>query len=181
MIILPQSIAGVFLIRTQPSVDERGFFARVYSDDELSEQGIPPLCSQISLSRNSSAHTLRGLHFQRAPHAETKLVRCVVGSIYDVVVDLREGSPMFGRWLSVVLSRDNLDGLVVPEGCAHGFMTLEPATDVLYQMSTPFVAEAAAGIRWDDPALAIVWPHQPAVISERDRALPTLNEVAAFG
>lgn len=105
----------------------------------------------------------------------------MVGSIFDVVVDLREGSPTFGHWLSAVLSRDNLDALVIPEGCAHGFMTLDPDTDVLYQISTPFVPSAAAGIRWDDPGLGITWPEAPLVISDRDRALPTIAEVAAFG
>lgn len=181
MIVLHQPIAGVLLVRSEPLMDERGFFTRVYAVDELAEHGVPPLCSQISLSHNGSARTLRGLHYQQAPHAETKLVRCVAGSIFDVVVDLRDRSPTRGRWLSFVLSRDNLDALVIPEGCAHGFMTLEPDTDVLYQISTPFVPAAAAGIRWDDPGLGIAWPQQPLTISDRDRALPTMDEVPAIG
>jgi dTDP-4-dehydrorhamnose 3,5-epimerase len=179
VIVLPQRIPGVALVRAEPNVDARGFFVRLYSADELVAQGIPELCSQISLSHNTSTHTLRGLHYQREPHAEVKLVRCVAGAIFDVVVDMREASPTFGESLSVVLTRESLEGLIVPEGGAHGFLTLEPDTDILYQMSTRFVPGAAAGIRWDDPALGIAWPQAPAVISDGDRALPTLAEALA--
>ena len=153
--------------------DERGFFARAWCRDEFADHGLVPELSQSSISRNSRAGTLRGMHFQTAPNEEAKLVRCTAGAIFDVIVDLRPDSPTYTEWVGVELEAERGDALYVPKGFAHGFQTLVDETDVLYMISNPYVPEAASGVRWDDPAFAIQWP--PAAIrtiSERDRAWP---------
>ena len=169
---LPQAIAGVFVVEAQPHSDERGSFARIYCIDEFAKAGIEFDSPQINLSTNAKRHTLRGLHFQDPPFAEAKFVRAVRGRAFDVVVDLRKGSPTENRWLSVELDSRRLNGVFVPEGCAHGFLTLEDDTDILYQMGRVFVAGHDRGVRWNDPAFAIAWPAAPAVISARDASYP---------
>jgi dTDP-4-dehydrorhamnose 3,5-epimerase len=167
-------IPGVVVVELEEHVDERGSFARIWCRDEMSAAGLASELAQCSLSRNHRAGTLRGLHFQHAPHQEAKLVRCTRGAIFDVAVDLRRGSPTRGRWVGVDLDPDSGRALYVPEGCAHGFQTLVDDTDVAYMISSPYAPDAAAGVRWDDPLLAIAWPEPPAerTISERDRSLP---------
>jgi dTDP-4-dehydrorhamnose 3,5-epimerase len=171
----PTELAGVMRISLQPIADPRGFFARLHASDEFAAAGAPFVPVQTSLSRNDTAHTLRGMHFQAPPHAEGKLVRVVRGGLYDVVVDLRRDSPSFKRWIAATLTADNGEALLIPAGCAHGFLTLEDATDVLYQIDRPYEPGHARGLRYDDPALAIAWPAAPRVIAPADLAWPALQ------
>jgi dTDP-4-dehydrorhamnose 3,5-epimerase len=166
------AIAGVVVVDIEPHADERGAFARLQCPDEFAAAGHPFAPVQTSLSRNPQAGTLRGMHYQPAPHAETKLVRAVRGRIFDVALDLRPQSPTWRHWTSAELSAQNGRALLVPEGVAHGFLTLEPDTDVLYQISPAFQQGHEAGVRWDDPAFAIDWPASPLLISERDLGYP---------
>ena len=171
-------LAGVWVVGPEPVHDERGSFARTFCEDEFRDHGIDPHVAQCSLSHNSKAGTLRGLHLQAEPHGETKMVRCTRGEIFDVAVDLRATSPTFGRHHSVHLSDENGLAILMPPGVAHGFVTLVDDCDVWYQMSVAHIPGAAAGVRWDDPDLAIAWPVQcvPALtISERDQQLPLLR------
>jgi dTDP-4-dehydrorhamnose 3,5-epimerase len=166
-------IAGAHLVELEPHDDERGFFARLWGREEFAALGLNGDLAQVSVSRSTRAGTLRGLHFQRAPHEEVKLVRCTSGSIFDVIVDLRPASPTYRSWHGVELDAVRASALYVPEGCAHGFQTLTDDADVLYLISHPYVPEAAAGVRWDDPGFAIAWPEAEArTISARDRAWP---------
>jgi len=169
-------LPGVLRVSQERIVDARGFFARLHSPDEFAAAGAPFAPVQTSLSRNDAAFTLRGLHFQAPPHAEAKLVRVTRGAIYDVVVDLRRDSPQFKRWIGATLSADNGEALLIPAGCAHGFLTLEDATDVLYQIDRAYVPGHAQGLRYDDPALGIVWPASPRVVSAADLAWPALAD-----
>jgi len=164
----PTGIAGVVVVDIEPVSDDRGFFARLHCAEDFAAAGHPFAPAQTSLSRNMAAHTLRGLHYQAAPRAEVKLVRVVRGRIFDVSVDLRPGSPTYLRWVGYDLSAETGRAMLVPEGVAHGFLTLEPQTDVLYQISPAFTPGHDRGVRWDDPAFGIVWPAAPAVISPRD-------------
>jgi dTDP-4-dehydrorhamnose 3,5-epimerase len=172
---LRTALAGVVVVEAEPHRDERGFFARIYDPRAFAEAGLSFTPTQVNLSRNTVRHTLRGLHYQAEPHAEAKLVRVTRGSAFDVIVDLREGSASFRRWLCVELDAQSARAVFIPEGCAHGFLTLEPETDMLYQMGRDFVPGHAAGLRWDDPALAIAWPADPAVISPADASWPFLQ------
>jgi dTDP-4-dehydrorhamnose 3,5-epimerase len=165
-------LPGVVVVDIEPHGDDRGLFARLQCPDEFAAARIPFAPAQTSLSRNPTAGTLRGLHYQPAPFAEAKLVRAVRGRMFDVAVDLRPGSPTFRRWVGEELSADNARALFVPEGVAHGFLTLEPDTDVLYQISPKFAPGHEAGARWDDPAFGIAWPAKPQLISERDATYP---------
>ena len=164
------ALPGVWDIDIEPQVDERGFFARSWCRKEFESKGLNPVVAQCSVSFNPRKGTLRGLHYQDAPHRETKVVRCTQGSIYDVVVDLRPNSPTSTRWMVSTLSSANHRMVYVPEGCGHGFLTLQDETEVYYQMSEFFYTESARGVRWDDPRFQIEWPSRPAVISERDRS-----------
>lgn len=168
-------LPGVFVLEPDPIADERGFFARTFDRDDFIARGLPAEFVQWSTSYNRRAGTLRGLHYQRAPHAETKLVRCIAGSIFDVVVDLRPTSPTYRRWMAETLSAGNRHALYIPEGCAHGFLTLEEHAEVQYFISEPYRPESAAGVRWDDPALGIAWPKPVQVISGRDAGYPDLE------
>ena len=159
-------------IHLEPKSDERGFFARAWCREEFRAQGLNDTLVQCNVSFNRRKGTLRGLHYQMAPFAETKLVRCTRGAIYDVVVDLRPQSPTFKDWTSTVLSAENRLSLYIPEGCAHGFLTLEDEAEIFYQMSEVYDAASARGVRWDDPAFRIDWPDRVNVISERDRSYP---------
>lgn len=165
-------IPGVVLVEVEPLTDERGAFARLHCPGEFAAAGHPFTPAQTSLSRNPRRRTLRGLHFQPAPHAEVKLVRCVRGRVFDVAVDLRSESPAHRRWTGFELSAENARALLIPEGVAHGFLTLEDGSDVLYQIAPKFEPGHEAGVRWDDPAFAIAWPERPALLSPRDATYP---------
>ena len=160
----------------EPISDERGFFARSWSAEEFRAHGLNPALVEISVSFNELAGTLRGMHYQVAPHEEAKLVRCTKGSVFDVVLDLRPASVTFRQSAGIELTDANRKALYVPAGCAHGFMTLVAGTEVLYQISSRYVPEAAAGVRWDDPAFAIQWPAAPSRVSPRDREFPGFEE-----
>jgi dTDP-4-dehydrorhamnose 3,5-epimerase len=165
-------IPGAWRIDADRHDDERGYFARIWTAQELGAHGIAFKSAETSLSFNARERTLRGLHYQAAPDEEAKLVTCASGRVWDVVVDLRVGSPTFKAWHGQELDAREPVTIYVPRGCAHGFMTLTAGTMLLYEISAPYVASSSRGVRWDDPALAIEWPAEPAVISERDRTFP---------
>lgn len=167
-------LAGLWLVEPEPLRDERGFFARTWCEREFREHGLDSRLVQCNISFNQKRGTLRGMHYQVAPYEETKLVSCTQGSIYDVAVDLRPGSVTFRQWVGIVLSVENRRMLYIPAGFAHGFITLEDQSTVFYQMSEFYHAEAARGVRWNDPALGIEWPIPVAVISDKDRSYPDL-------
>jgi dTDP-4-dehydrorhamnose 3,5-epimerase len=169
------SLPGVFAIDLEPFEDARGTFARTFCVDEFAEHGLETRVVQCSTSTNHKRATLRGMHLQRSPHVETKLVRCTRGSAFDVVVDLRTESPTFGQWLGVELRASSRTEIYVPQRCAHGFLTLEENTQIDYLISAVYSPEASIGFRWDDPGVAIEWPFVPEVLSERDRSLPVLD------
>jgi dTDP-4-dehydrorhamnose 3,5-epimerase len=175
------SIAGVFELEPEPAEDERGLFARIYSRAEFEERGLSFTVEQASVSFNARAGTLRGMHLQVPPHEEAKLVRCVAGSVHDVVVDLRVGSPTQFQWLEIGLTAARRNALYIPAGLAHGFLTLEDRSELDYLISAPYVPEAAAGVRWDDPAIGIAWPSEPTVISERDKSFGDVDVEAVRG
>jgi dTDP-4-dehydrorhamnose 3,5-epimerase len=171
------NLAGVVEVNPEPKLDERGFFARTWCRQEFEENGLNPSLEQCNLSFNTRKGTLRGMHYQTAPYAEAKLVRCTRGAIYDVAIDLRPDSRTFRKWTALVLTADKRNMLYVPEGCAHGFLTLEAGSEVSYQMSQIYNADAARGVRWNDPAFEVVWPQEAQVISERDRSYPDFKIV----
>lgn len=175
----PTRLPDARLVEPEPAADERGFFARTFCAGEFAAQGLPTVFVQHNTSGNARRGTLRGLHFQRPPHAEAKVVTCLKGAIYDVIVDLRPASPTFGRWQGFELTAGNRRSLYVPEGFAHGFQTLADDTEVGYLMTAFYVPEAAAGYRWNDPLLAIAWPLAPTVLSEKDRTWPPFTGAAA--
>jgi dTDP-4-dehydrorhamnose 3,5-epimerase len=161
-------LPGAYEILLEPHCDERGFFARSWCQREFAERGLNPRLVQCNISFNAHKGTLRGMHYQAAPHAEAKLVRCTRGSIYDVIIDLRADSPTYKKWVAITLTAHNRRMLYIPEGCAHGFITLEDDTEVFYQMSEFYEPQSARGVRWNDPAFGIPWPVEVEVISERD-------------
>lgn len=165
-------ISGVFAVELEPIADERGFFARTYCPDEFAAAGIGFKPVQTSLSRNTQKHTLRGMHYQDSPHAEAKLIHVTRGAIYEVVVDVRPDSATYGKWVSLELEERSGRGVFVPEGCAHGFLTLAADTDILYQIGRMYEPGHAKGYRWDDPRLNIAWPAAPEIVSAADRAWP---------
>ena len=175
MVFHETKIAGVFEIRMEPRFDERGFFARTWCRDEFRLHGLNPRLEQCNLSFNARQGTLRGLHYQVAPYAEAKLIRCTSGAIYDVVVDLRPDSSTFKDWLGFGLTAGNRLMVYVPEGCAHGFLTLEPESEVFYQMSETYNENSARGVRWNDPAFRIIWPQNVEVLSPRDQSYPDFD------
>lgn len=166
------SLTGAFLVEMNRLGDERGFFARSFCKEEFTNHDLCAEFVQCNLSFNEHANTLRGMHFQREPFGEAKLVRCTAGAIHDVIVDLRRGSPHFCRWFGVELNDENRTALYIPPGFAHGFVTLTPRAEVFYQMSEYFRPEHSSGVRWDDRAFGIVWPVTNPVISERDASFP---------
>jgi dTDP-4-dehydrorhamnose 3,5-epimerase len=166
----PAPIPGAFVIGAEPVEDERGFFARTFCREEFLRRGLDPCVAQCGISFNTQRGTLRGMHLQAPPHAEAKLVRCTRGAVYDVILDLRDGTPAFGSWWAVELTPASCHLLYVPEGVAQGFQTLEPDTEVSYQLSRPYAPEAATGVRWDDPAFGIAWPLEVTAMSPEDRA-----------
>lgn len=172
MIFQETSVAGVFEIHLEPHMDERGLFARTWCRHEFEQASLNPDLAQCSISYSPHKHTLRGMHYQMAPYEEAKLVRCTRGAIYDVVVDLRPQSSTFKQWVGVTLTAEDRNMMYIPESCAHGLLTLEDDCEVFYQISGLYCADAARGVRWDDPAFGITWPAQPQLISERDRTYP---------
>ncbi|HEX3159055.1 MAG TPA: dTDP-4-dehydrorhamnose 3,5-epimerase [Gemmatimonadaceae bacterium] len=165
-------IPGAFIVDIEPRRDERGFFARSWCRDEFRAAGLEADLAQCSISYNATRGTLRGMHYQAAPHGEAKLVRCTAGAIHDVIVDLRPGSPTFCQWVATELTASSHRMLYVPDGLAHGFQTLEDGSEVFYQMSVPYHASSARGVRWNDPAFDIAWPLAHPLLSERDRSYP---------
>ena len=176
---VPAPLDGVFVIEPDILQDERGFFARSFCHKEFEALGLNTAVVQCNISFNAKRGTLRGLHFQANPHEEAKLVRCTRGAIWDVVVDLREGSTTLNRWFAVELSSDNHHAMYVPTGFAHGFQTLVDNSEVLYQMSEFYHPESAFGLRWDDPAIGVKWPIPDPIASSRDQAYPLLRRVAS--
>jgi dTDP-4-dehydrorhamnose 3,5-epimerase len=166
------ALKGAYIINPECVEDERGYFARTFCRREFSERGLNPDLVQCNISFNRNRGTLRGMHYQAPPCAEAKLVRCTRGAVYDVIIDLRPGSPTYRGWVGVTLDASSPRTLYVPEGLAHGFLTLRDDTEVFYQMSEFFSAEQARGVRWDDPAFGVAWPDAPRVISQKDRDYP---------
>jgi len=171
------ALRGAWLVEPEPLGDERGLFARSFCAREFGERGLETHWVQGNVTFTALRGTVRGLHWQAAPHEEAKLVRCTAGAVFDVVVDLRPGSPTRWRWQAFELSSRNRRQLYIPQGFAHGLQTLEPDTELSYLMSAYYVAAAKRGLRWDDPGLAIDWPLPAALVGEADRVLPTLDEL----
>jgi dTDP-4-dehydrorhamnose 3,5-epimerase len=172
MIFTETKLAGAFVIELERLVDMRGFFATNWSEREFGARGLVPRFVESNLSCSNKRGTLRGMHYQAQPNGQVKLVRCTMGSIFDVIIDLRPGSPTFKQWVSVELTAENRRMLYVPIDFAHGFQTLEDNTEVTYQMSSPYHPESSRGVRWNDPAFGIPWPEAERVIIARDREYP---------
>ena len=175
MIFRETPLPGAFVVEVDPRQDERGLVARTFDVDAFAERGLEFQPVQASTSYNERRGTLRGMHFQAAPHEESKLVRCTRGAVFDAIVDLRRDSPSYCSWHGVELSAENRRALFVPKGFAHGFQTLEDGCELLYMMDVRYAAEAARGVRFDDPAFGIEWPLEELVISERDRSWEDLR------
>jgi len=178
MIFTETKLNGAFIIEPERLEDERGFFARTWCQREFAAHGLSPKWVQCNISFNRKKGTLRGMHYQAVPYEEVKLIRCTMGAIYDVIIDLRSESPTFKQHIAVVLTARNRKMVYVPEGFAHGFLTLRDNTEVFYQMSEFYVAECARGVRWNDPVFGIQWPTDVRVISDRDRNHPDFIEGA---
>ena len=175
MIFTAAPLSGAYLIDLERLTDERGFFARSYCSEEFAARGLAPELRQCSVSYNARKGTLRGLHYQGAPHEEHKLVRCTAGAIFDVIVDIRRASPTYRRWFGAELSFDNRRALFIPPGFAHGFLSLTDETEVYYMISVGHAPQFSRGFRWNDPAFGIEWPVPPAVISARDDGYPLMD------
>jgi dTDP-4-dehydrorhamnose 3,5-epimerase len=171
MIFSETKIEGTFIIEPELFTDERGFFARSFCKEEFDKRGLDSLIVQCNISCNRKKGTLRGMHYQIPPHEEAKIVSCIKGAIYDVVLDLRKESRTYCHWISVELTDNNLKLLYIPKGCAHGFQTLKDQTRVFYQMTNFFHSESARGVRWNDPAFGIQWPAGRKIISKKDDQL----------
>ncbi|MDP2342944.1 MAG: dTDP-4-dehydrorhamnose 3,5-epimerase family protein [Deltaproteobacteria bacterium] len=171
----PTAIEGVVVVVGPRHEDERGSFGRLVDEEAFAAAGLPTRFVQVSQSRNRARGTLRGMHLQAAPHEEDKLVTCTHGAAFDVVVDLRPASASYGRWLGFELSAESGRAVFIPRGCAHGFLTTVDDTDLVYFMTTPHVAAAARGVRFDDVAFGITWPAAPTIVSARDRAWPDFD------
>ena len=175
MIFQPGAVDGTFVVQPELRTDDRGFFARAFDVDEFAARGLEPTVVQTNVSFNVQRGTLRGMHWQEAPHQETKLIRCTAGSILDVVVDIRPSSPTYLRWTAAELTADNRYAMYAPVGTAHGYLTLTDGAEVTYQVSHPFTPAADRGARWDDPAFAIDWPFAPVVVSAKDADHPPFS------
>ena len=162
-------LKDAWLIEPQAIADERGFFARVWCSEELHEAGLSTEIAQISIAHNRYKGTIRGMHYQREPHQETKVVRCLSGSVLDVIIDIREQSTTYLQWTSVELDAERRNALYIPGGFAHGYQTLEDSTEMEYLISCPYAPDFAGGLRYDDPHLAIDWPLDPSIVSDRDQ------------
>ena len=181
MIFNKTPLKDAYIIELERIEDERGFFARSRCVREFEEHGLNPNLVQCNVSFNKKKGTLRGMHYQAAPHKEAKLVRCTKGALYDVIIDLRPDSPTFKRWFGVELTAENRKTLYIPEGFAHGFQTLEDETEVFYQMSEFYHPESTRGIRWDDAQFGITWPVELAAISEDDARYPDFDKEHIHG
>ena len=177
MIFEESHLQGNYLIYLELRSDERGFFARYFCENEFKKHGLNTRWVQINNSMSKEVGTLRGLHFQRPPHAEVKLVRCIKGSIWDVVVDLRKGSATFGKWFGSTLSDQNRTMMYVPEGFAHGYISLEQHSEILYLVSSTYTPAAEGALVWNDPEVRIKWPMEPVVISEKDMSGDALKNI----
>jgi len=172
---IPLSIAGAFLIEMEPITDQRGYFARSFCRDEFKARGLAYEFVQCSIACNRQRGTLRGMHYNRSAQGEAKLMRCTRGALYDVLLDLRAGSPSYRRWIAHELTSATDRLIYAPPGVAHGYQTLEDDTEAAYWMSAPYRREAQAGVRWDDPAFGIQWPISRPILSARDRAYPDFD------
>ena len=168
----PSRIPGAWVIDIAPIHDDRGFFAMTWQPEAFRRHGIDPALAQCNLAYNHKRGTLRGMHFQNAPHAQAKVVRATRGALLDVIVDLRPDSPTYRQWDAVELSADNRRMFYMPEGVAHGYLTLTDDVEAYYHASAAWAPQAESGVRWNDPAFGITWPFEPAVISEKDRNWP---------
>lgn len=176
MLFHPLYLQGAYLIEIEKKEDERGFFARTFCQSELTAKALCSYFPQSSLSFNKKKGTLRGMHFQAAPYEEVKIVQCVKGAIFDVIIDLRPNSNTYKKWIGIELSVTNRYMLYIPAGFAHGFQTLQDESEVFYHISVPYVPEVGRGVRWDDPTFEIEWPLGVEMISEKDQGYPFLNE-----
>jgi dTDP-4-dehydrorhamnose 3,5-epimerase len=177
MILTETALAGAFVIDLEPIEDARGFFARAWDRNVLAGRSLETQIVQCNISFNKHRGTLRGMHFQRAPHEEVKVIKCTRGTLYDVIIDLRPRSSTYKEWLGVELSSQNRRALYVPRGFGHGFQTLEHDTETFYMVSDFFMPDAEGGVRWDDPAFGIEWPlGAPTEISEKDASWQDFNE-----
>jgi dTDP-4-dehydrorhamnose 3,5-epimerase len=175
MIFKPTPLSGAYLIDLEKRDDERGFFARCFCQSEFSAEGLEPTFVQINNSLSVSKGTLRGMHYQLAPAAEVKVVRCIAGSLYDVILDLRPDSVTFGQWFGAALTAENRTMMYVPRGFAHGFITFTDNTEVLYLVSAFYSTKHERAIRWNDPRFGIEWPLEPTTLSDKDRLQPDFN------
>ena len=173
---IPTAIPGAYVIELERIGDDRGFFARAWCTEEFEREGLNPSLRQCNVSFNERRGTLRGMHYQAAPGAEAKIIRCTMGAIYDVILDLRETSAAFGQWFAEELSCVNRRMLYAPEGVAHGFLTLHDGSEVFYQMTQAYDPTLVRGVRWDDPAFGIVWPIPISVLSTRDASFPNFRK-----
>jgi dTDP-4-dehydrorhamnose 3,5-epimerase len=176
----PTKLDGVWIIDPERSSDDRGWFARTFCTEAFAARGLPTAFAQCSASFNARRGTLRGLHWQVAPYAEAKLIRCPRGHVFDVVVDMRPESGTFGRWIAAELSDENGRMIFIPEGCAHGFQSLVDNSELSYQITAPYRPALARGVRWDDPRIGVDWPIRNPILSPRDRALPLLEQLGAI-
>ncbi|MEP7288551.1 MAG: dTDP-4-dehydrorhamnose 3,5-epimerase [Chloroflexota bacterium] len=176
MIFIETKLPGAFIVELEKRSDERGFFARTWCQDEFEAHGLNTRLVQCNLSFNAFKGTLRGMHYQAAPFAEAKLARCTRGALYDVIVDLRPESPTYKQWIATELTANNYRALYIPEGMAHGFVTLQDDTEIFYQMSEFYHPECAESVRWDDPAFGIDWPYEVQVISAKDANIPDFSK-----
>ncbi len=174
-----ETIPGAWIVDGERHVDERGWFARTFARDDFAVRGLASIFVETSTSFNRTAFTLRGMHLQRDPYAECKLIRCCRGRVFDVMVDTRPESAGYGQWAGFDLDPEAGRSVYLPEGVAHGFLTLEDDSELSYQISAPYVPDSAGGFRWDDPAVGIAWPCAPTVVSDRDRGLPMLADLVA--
>ena len=172
MIFKETKLDGAYIIELNKLKDERGFFARSWCQKEFEDQGLESRIVQSNVSFNKNKGTLRGMHYQQAPHGETKLIRCTRGALYDVIVDLRPASPTYKQWIGIELTADNYRMLYVPRDFAHGFQTLEDGTEATYHVSEFYTPGAEKGLRWNDPAFQIAWPIEVSVISSKDASWP---------
>lgn len=175
MIFTETKLQGAYLVELEPLKDERGFFALSWSEREFAERGLESRLAECNISFNRRKGTVRGMHYQESPHGQAKLVRCTMGAVFDVMIDLRPSSPTFKRWLAFELTAKNHVALYIPIDFAHGFQTLEDNSEVLYQMSEVYSPGDGRGVRWDDPAFRIEWPHKVTLINERDASYPDFS------
>lgn len=173
----PTDIPGVMLIELERRADDRGYFARTWCEQEFRKHGLNSAVAQVNTAVSTRAGTLRGMHYQDSPDSEVKVVRCVRGALFDVAVDLRVDSPTYRRWFGATLSAANGQALYIPEGCAHGYITLEPDTELTYMASVPYAPKSARGVRFDDSSFGIRWPRAAEVISDQDRNWPDFKGV----